>query len=534
MNITALKSADTQPRDTSDGQYTVKSPGDGHCIMHSVVNSLNVCAASGVTIYDVMKQLTDEMVRNYYRYIDFIDGNDRVALLNRLSEYINDKLCDTSFGDLVPVILTNALSVNLLIVEKNGVNYDVHFLECNYPKVDHPNTLIIYNIGSHYDSIISIIESIACKSSADYNVVECSTINSPVRDDVKRLNGNCIFKEVKQFYLNNKNNFKIAHINVNSVRQTSLQQYMHKKGNESVNGGDFWKTVKPLISNRGINKDDNLFLSNDGEIVNNPNDLCRMFNSYFTHIANSIGVDDTIYQDDTCESCISDHDNHRSVCQIRNMMKLAHTDETHFSFKTVDVAVIKKHLKNIKINKATGHDLLPPKLLKLWSPILCYPLCFILNMCFTSGMFPDILKQAEICPIFKKGDVMNVCNYRPVSILPNVSKIYEKENVRQLENYFENLLSPYISGFRKTHSCETVLIRMVEHIKKSLDHGKIVCAVLMDLSKAFDCISHKLLIAKFRSYGLSMSACHLLTSYLRDRTQRVKIGNTKSTWLHIL
>ena len=131
-------------------------------------------------------------------------------------------------------------------------------------------------------------------------------------------------------------------------------------------------------------------------------------------------------------------------------------------------------------------------------------------------MFPDIRKQAEICPIFKKGDVMNVCNYRPVSILPIVAKIYEKEMVRQLENYFENLLSPYISGFRKTHSCETVLIRMVEHIKKSLDHGKIVCAVLMDLSKAFDCISHKILIAKFRSYGLSMSACHLLTSYFYE------------------
>ena len=91
--------------------------------------------------------------------------------------------------------------------------------QCNYPKVDHPNTLIIYKIGSHHDSIISIIESIACKSSADYNVVKCSTINSPVRDDVKRLNDNCICKEVKQFYHNNRNNFKIAHIgSVNSVR----------------------------------------------------------------------------------------------------------------------------------------------------------------------------------------------------------------------------------------------------------------------------------------------------------------------------
>ena len=244
-------------------------------------------------------------------------------------------------------------------------------------------------------------------------------------------------------------------------------------------------------------------------------------------------MDDTIYQDDTCESCISDHDNHRSIGQIRNLIKFAHTGETQFSFKTADVALIKKHLNIININKATSHDLLPPKLLKLGSHILCYPLCFILNMCFTSGIFPDILKQAELCAIFKKGDAMNVCNYRPVSILTIVSKIYEKEMVRQLANYFEDILIPYISWFRKTHSCETVLIRMVEHIMKSLDHGKIVCAILMDLSKPFDCISHKLLIAKFRSYGLSMSACHLLTSYLRDRMQRVKLGNTKSKLLHI-
>ena len=141
---------------------------------------------------------------------------------------------------------------------------------------------------------------------------------------------------------------------------------------------------------------DGEIMSNDGEIVNNTNDICRIFNNYFTHIANSIGVDDT------CESCISDHDNHRSIGHISNLMKLAHTGETQFSFKTVDVAVIKKHLKNIKINKATGHDLLPPKLLKLGSHVLCYPLCFILNMCFTSGMFQIFLNRPKYVLYLRK------------------------------------------------------------------------------------------------------------------------------------
>ena len=98
-------------------------------------------------------------------------------------------------------------------------------------------------------------------------------------------------------------------------------------------------------------------------------------------------MDDTIYQDDTCESCISDHDNHRSICQIRNLMNLAHTGETQFSFENVDVAVIRKHLKNININKATGYDLLPPKLLKLghiFYVIHCalYSICASPLVCF--------------------------------------------------------------------------------------------------------------------------------------------------------
>ena len=115
-----------------------------------------------------------------------------------------------------------------------------------------------------------------------------------------------------------------------------------QKGNKAVSGGDFWKTVKPLISNRGINKDYNTFLYNDGEIVINPNDLCRMLKYYFTRISISIGVDDTIYQDDTCESCVFDYDNHRSIGLIRNLMKFAHIGEIDFWFKTVYVAVIKK------------------------------------------------------------------------------------------------------------------------------------------------------------------------------------------------
>ena len=151
-------------------------------------------------------------------------------------------------------------------------------------------------------------------------------------------------------------------------------------------------------------------------------------------------------------------------------------------------------------------------------------------MSFRICSFPNSLKHAEISPIHNKGSNLDVCNYRPVSILPGMSKIFEREMVNQLYTYFENIFSPFISGFRPKHSCETVLIRMVENIKQCLDKGKIVCVLLMDLSRAFDCIPYTLFISKLHAYGLSMSACELMFSYYCNRKQRVKLGNNVSEW----
>ena len=107
--------------------------------------------------------------------------------------------------------------------------------------------------------------------------------------------------------------------------------------------------------------------------------------------------------------------------------------------------------------------------------------------------------------------------------------------VRQLSPYFENIFGQFISGFRPNHSCETVLLRMVENIKLSLDQGQIVCAIITVLSRAFDPIPYtcKLFISKLHAYGLSMcglSACELMFSYYSNRKQRAKMGNSTSEW----
>ena len=121
-------------------------------------------------------------------------------------------------------------------------------------------------------------------------------------------------------------------------------------------------------------------------------------------------------------------------------------------------------------------------------------------------------------------------NYRPLSILPSVSKIFEKIYNQQLYEYFKHVLSDLLSAFRKRYGCQHVLTKLIEDSKRALDNHMHVGLLLLDLSKAFDCLPHRLLMCKLHAYGVSHESCSLMLSYLKDRLQRVKISAAKSDW----
>ena len=148
--------------------------------------------------------------------------------------------------------------------------------------------------------------------------------------------------------------------------------------------------------------------------------------------------------------------------------------------------------------------------------------------------FPDSLKLADITPIHKKDDTTNKQNYRPVSILPSVSKLFERNMFEQISDYIDKFLSPYLCGFRKGYSTQHSLVVMLETWRKALDNGKIAGAVLTDLSKAFDCLDHNLLIAKLHAYGFDYNSLTYINSYLSDRKHRTKVNNTFSSWAPII
>ena len=135
---------------------------------------------------------------------------------------------------------------------------------------------------------------------------------------------------------------------------------------------------------------------------------------------------------------------------------------------------------------------------------------------------------------FKKKDKTFVENYRPIGVLPTVSKIFERIMQRQISNYIGKFLSPFLCGYRKGFSTQYALLTLIERWKFCLDKQGFAGALLMDLSKAFDTINHELLIAKLHAYGFSTDALEVLLSYLQDRWQRVKINTTFSSWSQLL
>ena len=147
-----------------------------------------------------------------------------------------------------------------------------------------------------------------------------------------------------------------------------------------------------------------------------------------------------------------------------------------------------------------------------------------------TGRFPSKLKVAKIIPIFKKDDEHDFNNYRPISLLPSISKVFEKTIYTQLFQYLtvNSLLHANQYGFRAKYSTELALIELIDRIYSQLDEKKIPIAIFMDLSKAFDTIDHEILICKMEHYGITNLELQWFRSYLTNRKQYVEFNNTQS------
>ena len=229
------------------------------------------------------------------------------------------------------------------------------------------------------------------------------------------------------------------------------------------------------------------------------------------------------------EIICNSYKNHPSILKIRSEITVKENSINDTIFSPVNRDEVKQCLQKLNPRKAIGQDKIPPALIKMAAESLSTHLSIAINNSFKYNIFPSNAKVACVKPLDKKTEDKHcISNFRPVSILNTFSKIYEMFAKNLLVSNIEEFFSPFLAAYRKSYSTQHVLIRMVEERKETLDNNFIVGAVLTDLSKAFDCIPHDLLIAKLSAYGLNSDSLCYIYSYLEDRKQCVQINNEQS------
>ena len=205
-----------------------------------------------------------------------------------------------------------------------------------------------------------------------------------------------------------------------------------------------------------------------------------------------------------------------------------------FSFRDVSEEDVIKVTKSIKSN-ACGVDGISARYLIMSIHVIAPVITHIINCSFQYRWFPDRWKHAIIKPIPKNEDPISASDFRPISLLPAISKIAEKIACSQMCDFFkgDNELDKLQSAYKKFHSTNTALLNITDDIYQSMDKSQITILILLDYSKAFDCANHRLILAKLKAAGFQDDALSWILSYLLDRKQKVKTDLGESRWITI-
>lgn len=278
-----------------------------------------------------------------------------------------------------------------------------------------------------------------------------------------------------------------------------------------------WKTINRLLNRDKTDNDQSTTMKINGQVTSDKKVIADEFNSFFTNIGLKIAND--------LPPTIKTPDDY-----------LSNPPNSTFTFRQIDSDTIDRIISQELSNKSSrGFDGLSTKLVKQLKDVLIEPMTLITNQCLRQGIFPDLMKMARVVPLFKKGDRESIGNYRPVSILPALSKILEKVMSEQIIEYFENekILSDSQYGFRKNRSTDYAAIELIDIISQTLDNKKKSLGIFMDLSKAFDTLNHEILLKKLVFYGFTENSIKLLKSYLTNRKQYVAWQEVESENLTI-
>ena len=262
-----------------------------------------------------------------------------------------------------------------------------------------------------------------------------------------------------------------------------------------------WKTLKSVLPSKQSQ-------------ISDPSLTAANFNSYFSSIGNRLTEN-------------------IPLCSITDNDKCSNQ---HFKFNVISVLFITKCLATLKYNSSLDVIDMDGRLLKLAAKLLALSITYIFNLSLQRGVIPDDLKLARINPIFKgKGDISNMSNYRPISVISYLGKILEKSVKHQLVQYLNRFgfITNYQMAYMKERSTQMVINFISNNVLNNINNGLYTCTCLIDLSKCFDCVHHEILLNKLNKYGINDRELAWFRSYLNNRKQVVSYNNISSSACNI-
>jgi hypothetical protein len=275
-----------------------------------------------------------------------------------------------------------------------------------------------------------------------------------------------------------------------------------------------WKNINMLLKQSNNKSDLPDLLKNESSTYSGPHEIASGFNNFFTKIGPTLATN------------IS-----KPKFAATHYLPMVNYPDSFVMFPCDHNEVV-SIIKALKPKLSSGYDSISPKLLQQTFEGLISPIVHTVNLSLTTGIVPDKMKIAKVVPIFKNGDKKLISNYRPVSLLPVLSKIIERAVYNRLYKYItsKSILSSSQYGFRNSLSTNLAIIELQDRIIDHLANREHCAGIFLDLSKAFDTLDHSLLICKLSHYGVRGTALSWFENYLTNRIQYTSIEDSKSEY----
>ena len=512
----------------------IYNPGRQFSIFIELFNDILTKYKNIILAGDFNLNIFDQNNLDVSDYVNKLMSNGFV-LLNSFDNKFSTRLSSTAIDHVSTDVLNNKYSFCLFDVDPNLSDHRAIILSINKilkeKNTEKIFTLIDYNKiqntfpSTDLENITSIDDFIRLSQSVLQNNQKTITFSSKnsilkpyitadILNDIKANKKNFLaYKKypentfLKEVYLRHRNKLYYK------TKQTKIQYYSSRIYNELNNPKKLWQTFNEVMFNTTKKESQKIIhLLYQNNKITDKSVISELFNYYFINIG-------TLIQNNLPNTSFS-FETFMPDPLLNN-----------FQFSPINEQKVLKIIDKINRNASTGLDGITVKYLKEYKHFIAKKLTILINSSIESSIFPEALKNSKVIFIHKSGSTSEVSNYRSISVLNSLSKIYENVIFEQIQEYLRenNIINQNQFGFQPKSSTLTATVNFLNNIYVSLDSGCYTSCIFLDVKKAFDSVPHEILLQKLSFYGMSTSAISFIRSYLTNRTQTACVNDTLSS-----